>query len=61
MGSVGMFLGGAIIRVFKLELLGMIRLNIVVIILSALLGISFLAKCPEANLAGLRVPYPGDR
>ena len=51
----------AIIRIFKLELLGMIRINIVAKILGALLGISFLAKCPEVSLAGLRVAYPGER
>ena len=56
-----MFLGGAVIRVFKLELLGMIRINIVVSILAAILGVSFLAKCPEVNLAGLRVSYTGER
>ena len=56
-----MFLGGFLIRVFKLELFGMIRLNIGVTLIAALLGIAFLAKCPETNLAGLRVSYPGER
>ena len=56
-----MFLGGFLIRVFKLELVGMIRLNIGAALLTAILGVSFLAKCPEVGLAGLRVTYPGER
>ena len=60
-GSVGMFLGGVLIRVFKLEIVGMLRLNVVATLLSAILGIAYLAKCPEINLAGHSVTYPGDR
>ena len=60
-GSLGMFLGGFLIRVFKLEVVGMLRLCSTVTCLSAVLGLSFLAKCPETNLAGLRMMYPGER
>ena len=60
-GSVGMFLGGFLIRLFKLEVVGMLRLSAVVTFISAALGLSYLAKCPEANLAGLQITYPGER
>ena len=56
-----MFLGGLLIRVFKLEIVGMLRLNVGATLLSAVLGIAYLARCPEVNLAGHRVTYPGDR
>ena len=29
--------------------------------LSAVLGLSYLAKCPEVNLAGLSATYPEER
>lgn len=59
-GSVGMFLGGFLIRILKLEIVGMLRLNVGATLLAAILGIAYLAKCPEVNLAGHRVTYPGD-
>lgn len=56
-----MFLGGFLIRILKLEIVGMLRLNVGATLLAAILGIAYLAKCPEVNLAGHRVTYPGDR
>ena len=56
-----MFLGGFLIKLFKLELVGMIRLSMISTLLAAVLGLAYLAKCPEVNLAGLRVTYPGER
>ena len=60
-GSVGMFLGGVLIRIFKLEIVGMLRLNVIVTLLSAILGLAYMANCPEVNLAGFRTTYPGER
>ena len=60
-GSVGMFLGGFLIKVFKFEPVGMLRLCAMVTFLSAVLGLFYLAKCPEVNLAGLHATYPEER
>ncbi|KAJ8308250.1 hypothetical protein KUTeg_013124 [Tegillarca granosa] len=60
-GSLGMILGGVLIRIFHLELLGMTRLNVMCTLVSALLGISFLAGCPEVPLVGLEVPLNNKR
>ena len=60
-GSFGMFLGGFLIRVFKLEIVGMLRLSVAVTLLSGVFGLAYLASCPEVNLAGLRAEYPGNR
>ncbi|XP_061173895.1 solute carrier organic anion transporter family member 4A1-like [Saccostrea echinata] len=57
-GSFGMFLGGLLVRIFRLETLGMIRLSTVSTLLASVLGIAFLAGCPEVPLAGLKVAYP---
>ena len=56
-----MFLGGFLIKVFKFEPVGMLRLCATVTFLSAVLGLSYLAKCPEVNLAGLSTTYPEER
>ena len=58
-GSFGMFLGGLLVKVFRLEMVGMTRLCAAVAFLSGLLGIAFLAGCPETPLAGLQVTYSG--
>lgn len=57
-GAGGMFLGGLLIRIFRLETVGMLRLNVIVTLIAGLLGISYLAACPDVQLAGLAVPYP---
>ncbi|XP_053394357.1 solute carrier organic anion transporter family member 4A1-like isoform X2 [Mercenaria mercenaria] len=59
-GSVGMFLGGLLIRIFHLEIVGMLRLNVVATFIACVLGISYLAACPETQLAGLEVTYPNE-
>lgn len=59
-GSLGMFLGGLIIRVFHLEIVGMLRLNVVATFIACVLGISYLASCPETQLAGFEVTYPNE-
>ncbi|XP_052106028.1 solute carrier organic anion transporter family member 4A1-like [Mytilus californianus] len=56
-GVVGTFGGGVIIRIFNLELRGMLRLAFVSCLVSSLMGISFIAGCPDVKLAGLEVPY----
>ncbi|KAK3092473.1 hypothetical protein FSP39_003277 [Pinctada imbricata] len=56
-GSFGMFLGGLLVKIFKLQLVGMLRLCTLATLISALLGVSFLAGCPEVPLAGLEVTY----
>jgi len=60
-GSVGMFLGGFVIRIFKLEIVGMLRLNVVASLIACILGISYLASCPEVKLAGFEVAYPNEK
>lgn len=58
-GSFGMFLGGLLVKLLRLEMLGMTRLCAIVSLLSGLFGIAFLAGCPETQLAGLQVSYTG--
>ncbi|KAK3094161.1 hypothetical protein FSP39_024851 [Pinctada imbricata] len=60
-GAFGMFLGGLLVRIFNLSLVGMLRLCSLSTFLSAILGISFLAGCPEVPLVGLEIPYNGGR
>lgn len=57
-GSVGMFSGGLFIRIFHTQVKGMLVMCFVSAFLSAVIGISFIAGCPEVPLAGLEVPYP---
>jgi len=56
-----MFLGGFVIRIFKLEIVGMLRLNVVASLIACILGISYLASCPEVKLAGFEVAYPNEK
>ena len=56
-GAIGMFMGGVLIKVMKLELVGMIRLNIVTALVGALFGLSFLAGCPNVKLVGQEIGY----
>ncbi|OWF46446.1 solute carrier organic anion transporter family member 4A1-like [Mizuhopecten yessoensis] len=56
-GAVGMVMGGVLVRIFRLEIVGMTRLSMVVALVSAALGVSLLAGCPNVNLVGLSVPY----
>jgi hypothetical protein len=56
-GSVGMFSGGLFIRLFHMQVKGMLMMCFVSGFLSAVIGISFIAGCPEVPLAGLEVPY----
>lgn len=56
-GSVGMFSGGLFIRIFHIQVKGMLVMCFVSGFLSAVIGISFIAGCPEVPLAGLEVPY----
>ncbi|XP_033734181.1 solute carrier organic anion transporter family member 4A1-like isoform X2 [Pecten maximus] len=56
-GAVGMVLGGVLVRIFRLETIGMTRLSVLVSLASVALGTSFLAGCPNVNLVGLSVPY----
>ncbi|KAK3086229.1 hypothetical protein FSP39_015478 [Pinctada imbricata] len=58
-GSFGMFLGGLLVRIFNLSLVGMLRLSSLSMILSAILGLSYLAGCPEVPLVGMEIPYGG--
>ncbi|XP_048736625.2 solute carrier organic anion transporter family member 4A1-like [Ostrea edulis] len=58
-GSFGMFLGGLLVKIFRLEILGMTRLCAGAALLAGILGIAFLAGCPEVPIAGLEVAYPG--
>ncbi|KAK3578698.1 hypothetical protein CHS0354_008556 [Potamilus streckersoni] len=59
-GSFGMFLGGLLIRLFRLEMVGMTRLAAIASFLAAVMGIAYLAGCPNVKLAGLEVPYHGE-
>ncbi|XP_060063072.1 solute carrier organic anion transporter family member 4A1-like [Ylistrum balloti] len=56
-GAVGMSGGGVLVRIFRLETIGMTRLSVLVAMMSSALGASFLAGCPNVNLVGLSVPY----
>lgn len=56
-GTIGTFGGGLIIRIFNLQLRGMLWLAFISALGCALMGISFIAGCPEVQLAGLQVPY----
>lgn len=56
-GAVGMAMGGVLVRIFKLQIVGMIRLSMLTTLASAVLGVSFLAGCPNINLVGLSIPY----
>ncbi|XP_071080205.1 solute carrier organic anion transporter family member 4A1-like [Haliotis cracherodii] len=58
--AFGMVLGGILIRVFHLEGVGMARLNVGLCVLSSILGFALLAKCPNVQLAGMEIPYPGE-
>lgn len=60
LGASGMFLGGVIIRLLKLEAIGMTRMLVVLTILATVIGCGILAKCDEVSLAGQEVPYPGE-
>ncbi|XP_052106029.1 solute carrier organic anion transporter family member 4A1-like [Mytilus californianus] len=57
-GSVGMFGGGLLIRMCGLGIKGMLNMCFISSFLSGVLGIAFIAGCPEVKLAGLEVPYP---
>ncbi|KAK7103249.1 solute carrier organic anion transporter family member 4A1-like isoform X1 [Littorina saxatilis] len=59
-GSVGMVGGGVLIRVFRLEAVGMTRLMVGLNLLAAVLGVAILADCADVQLAGQEVAYPGD-
>ncbi|KAL3872884.1 hypothetical protein ACJMK2_036065 [Sinanodonta woodiana] len=59
-GSFGMFLGGLLIRLFRLEMVGMTRLAAIASFLAAVMGIAYIADCPNVKIAGLQVPYPGE-
>ncbi|KAL3873616.1 hypothetical protein ACJMK2_036712 [Sinanodonta woodiana] len=59
-GSFGMFLGGLLIRLFRLEMVGMIRLAAIASFLAAVMGIAYIAGCPNIKMAGLEVSYPGE-
>ena len=56
-----MFLGGFLIRILHLEIVGMLRLNVIATLIACVLGLSYLAACPETQLAGLEVTYPNER
>ncbi|KAK3092693.1 hypothetical protein FSP39_005930, partial [Pinctada imbricata] len=60
-GAFGMFLGGFLVRIFNLSLVGMLRLSSLTMIMSAVLGLSYLAGCPEVPLVGMEIPYDGRR
>ncbi|XP_076099372.1 solute carrier organic anion transporter family member 4A1-like isoform X2 [Mytilus galloprovincialis] len=57
-GSVGMFGGGLLIKMCGLGIKGMLNMCFIASFISGVLGIAFIAGCPEVKLAGLEVPYP---
>lgn len=59
-GTIGTTGSGVFINAFKLELKGMLRFAFVCTVISAVIGISFIAGCQEVQLAGLEVPYFGN-
>ncbi|XP_064600718.1 solute carrier organic anion transporter family member 4A1-like [Liolophura sinensis] len=56
----GMVLGGALVRVMKLEIRGIVRLCLICVLVGSLSGIALLARCPDVNLVGLNSQYAND-
>ncbi|XP_069117272.1 solute carrier organic anion transporter family member 4A1-like isoform X2 [Argopecten irradians] len=60
-GAGGMILGGVLIKCFKLEAKGMLRLCVLLSIMAIAAGGGLFINCPEFQFAGLNQPYyPGD-
>lgn len=53
-----MFGGGLLIKMCGLGIKGMLNMCFIASFISGVLGIAFIAGCPEVKLAGLEVPYP---
>ncbi|XP_021361731.1 solute carrier organic anion transporter family member 4A1-like [Mizuhopecten yessoensis] len=59
-GAGGMILGGILIKCFKLEAKGMLRLCVLLSVLASAVGGGVFINCPEFQFAGLNQPYyPG--
>ncbi|KAJ8308424.1 hypothetical protein KUTeg_013298 [Tegillarca granosa] len=56
-GAGGMVLGGVLIKIFKLNLKGMVRLCSMMSFLALLVGAGFFINCPDVNFAGVTQPY----
>ncbi|XP_067682041.1 solute carrier organic anion transporter family member 4C1-like [Haliotis asinina] len=59
-GSVGYVLAGLLIKWFKLDLLGMEKMVTGLFLLATVLGLCLFAACPDIQMIGLDLPYPGD-
>ncbi|XP_060063073.1 solute carrier organic anion transporter family member 4A1-like [Ylistrum balloti] len=60
-GAGGMILGGVLIKCFKLEAKGMLRLCVLLSIMAIAVGGGLFINCPEFHFAGLNYPYyPGE-
>ncbi|XP_071081222.1 solute carrier organic anion transporter family member 4C1-like [Haliotis cracherodii] len=59
-GSVGYLLAGLLIKWFKLDLLGMERTVAGLLFVATVCGLTLFAACPDINMIGLDLPYPGD-
>ena len=57
--ALGQIIGGYICKKFDLKVKGMLKLVLVSFILSVALTPVYLARCPDAPLAGVLVDYPG--
>jgi len=55
----GQFFGGLLVTKFKMSLRGILKLNIVAVLFSALPMFLFLVQCQNENVAGLVQPYHG--
>ena len=56
-GAVGQFLGGFIIRKFKLNVLGIIKFNLGCSVAVLLFAAAFWAKCEQTKVVGLNLDY----
>ncbi|XP_033734178.1 solute carrier organic anion transporter family member 4A1-like isoform X2 [Pecten maximus] len=56
-GAGGMILGGILIKCFKLEAKGMLRLCVLLSVLAIAVGGGLFINCPEFQFAGLNQPY----
>ena len=60
LGAVmGQLFGGLIIKKLNLQVVGMMRLFIVTSAVALAASPFLLAKCPESQLVGVNMPYPG--
>lgn len=55
-----MILGGILIKCFKLEAKGMLRLCVLLSVLAIAVGAAVFINCPEFPFAGLNQPYEPD-